>query len=241
MLLDLLGSTFAELTQKNVTQHYKRALSFFLVVFDYRTEHSNAPDTQLDAVEKESLSSFILLVLRLNESIFKPMFLKVVDWAIDSTQTTPQQQSTEKKTPQQKSLRSVMLYKLMDGLSSQLKSIFVPYYGYVLDDIISLISTPIPLGDSLHYKRTCLMLNALLKCFVYDSDQHWINKDKFDRLLPALVAVLENNSLPQYEELVQNYLSPTVSQLAVCLGTEVRKTNRKRVCFILIILIFIIF
>jgi len=217
MLLDLLGSTFAELTPKNVQQHYKRALNFFLVVFDYRTQHPNAPDTQLDSVEKESLSSFILLVLRLNESIFKPIFLKVVDWAIDQPNST----STEKKTNQQKSLRSVMFYKLMDGLSSQLKSIFVPYYGYVLDDVIQLLSMPIPSNDNLHYKRACLMLNALLKCFTYDVDQHWINKDKFDRLLPALVSVLENHTLPQYEELVQSFLSPTISQLAVCLGTEV--------------------
>jgi U3 small nucleolar RNA-associated protein 10 len=229
MLLDLLGSSFSETSHKNFQQHYKTALKFFLVVFDFRLQHPSSPQSEIEIVEKECISSFLLLVLRLNEALFKPMFLKIVDWAID--QSNPEinnnnnnnndnNNNNNNTNENHKASRSIMFYKLMEGLTNQLKSIFVPYFGYILDDVVKFLSVPIPENDDVHYKRACLMLSSLTRCFSFDTDR-WINKDKFDRLLGPLVSVLDNHSISHYEELVQSYLSPSLAQLALSVSTEV--------------------
>ncbi|KAG1227713.1 hypothetical protein G6F68_019568 [Rhizopus microsporus] len=68
--------------------------------------------------------------MKLNETLFKPLFLKVVDWATNELAVD----NAEVSEDQHK--RVLFFYKLTDALLEKLKSIFTPYFGYLIDDVI---------------------------------------------------------------------------------------------------------
>jgi U3 small nucleolar RNA-associated protein 10 len=129
-----------------------------------------------------------------------------------------------------KHARWTVLYKLIDGFLGALRTIFVPYLGYVLDHSVGFLSAHPPVDSDASHTRyhqlSCLVLTVLQKCFLHDVE-HWINKEKFDKLLPALVGQLEigadaadEQAQSQYDERVQQHLVPSLAQLAVCVGTD---------------------
>jgi len=159
---------------------------------------------------------FLSLVLKLNETLFKPVFLKLVDF---SRVTTESQISDAKEGTS----KVVFFYHLVNGVADKLKSIFVPYFGYFLDNAIAYLSKfPTENSDNLLLENELIgaILTALHKCFLYDTE-HFINKEKFDKLLMPIVNQLENTtgSNEEYQQRTA-FLIPTLVQLAVCVNTN---------------------
>ena len=76
--------------------------------------------------------------MKLSEVQLKPLFLKVHEWA---------NILREKKNSSPSALiefnsRSFTFYTLMELFAIRLRSIFVPYFGYVLRDVAALLETP---------------------------------------------------------------------------------------------------
>jgi U3 small nucleolar RNA-associated protein 10 len=111
------------------------------------------------------------------------------------------------------------------SLLSFLQSIFVPYFGYFLDNCVQILSqSP---DDSTSKEETQMtnhlietVLSSLTKCFLFDAEG-FINKDKFDKLLLPLVNQLDNTTGDQYKTRTENFLVPCLAQLAVCVGNDV--------------------
>jgi len=108
-LINLLTDVIANIKPADVEVHYKRLLKFFLQLFDYRSSapqfsnvlfhslpHSHSlthsfPHTTMqkdnkvlkdvETVEDATIKAFQELVMKLNELMFKPLFLKVLDWS----------------------------------------------------------------------------------------------------------------------------------------------------------------
>lgn len=114
------------------------------------------------------------------------------------------------------------------------QSIFVPYFGYLLDDSLDLLHQysyqNVP--DSREEMREqhaviSAVLSALAKCFLYDTEE-FINQERFEKLLQPLVDQLENvqdgslAALEDYESRMKEGLIPCLAQLAVCVGNDVR-------------------
>merc|ERR1712224_1143061 len=75
------------------------------------------------------MNSFIEFVLKLNEILFKPLFLKLHQWSsIDA-----QPYSANRKS---------FFFKLVDRLSSSLRVLMVPMFAYLLEDIVSILRNP---------------------------------------------------------------------------------------------------
>ena len=56
---------------------------FFLKCFEFRGTFGTSFDNHsIDIIENEMITSFLQFVIKLNESSFKPLFLKLVEWAI---------------------------------------------------------------------------------------------------------------------------------------------------------------
>ena len=48
-----------------------------------RNSRGTADDVQaIDAIEESSIGSFLELVTKMNESTFKPLFIRLFDWAV---------------------------------------------------------------------------------------------------------------------------------------------------------------
>lgn len=72
--------------------NYKLLLKLFLVFFDFRQKRDNLNSSDLTQVENHTIKAFLALVVKLNENMFKPMFLKIVEW---SQQTAEDSESIE--------------------------------------------------------------------------------------------------------------------------------------------------
>ena len=148
------------------------------------------------------------MIIKLNETLFKPIFLALFDWAISTPNNVP---------------RLAVFYRTLEALSDKLKAISIPYFGYVLDNSIELLSTQFVNNDNVHHNQLFrFLVSSLYRCFLYDTDG-FINKEKFDKLLPVLVLQLESveDNSEEYEDRMLNYLIPCLAQLAVCVGNDV--------------------
>jgi hypothetical protein len=117
----LLSDTIQAMSRDALTTFYKQLFKFFLQAFDLRRLHeSRFSPVELKTLEKAIIMAFLQFVMKLNETIFKPLFLKLVDWATVEIKEDAAGQEA----------RLLFLYQLIDTLLEQLKSIFSPYYRY---------------------------------------------------------------------------------------------------------------
>lgn len=134
--------------------NYRSIFKLFLSVFDLRREHQQALDlSDISEIEDHALNAFVQFILKLNEQIFRPLFLRTYDWAVIDL-AEEEGGSTEGLLA-----RRIVLYKLMDKLLSQLKvspkrfahdtamantfhasqTIIVPYFSFMLDQTVELL------------------------------------------------------------------------------------------------------
>ncbi|KAF9103403.1 HEAT repeat-containing protein 1 [Mortierella sp. AM989] len=204
-LFDLVSQTIQAMPRDVIALHYKQIFKFFLGAFDYRrASHGQKINKERIAsvafVEDAVIEAFMKLVMKLNETLFKPLFLKSLDWATTELQVA-------KASFQDMQDRLIFFYKLLNSLLENLKSIVAPYYGYVVDNVIEALT-----GYAKKAKTTSSyedadsddeaedrvikaremdelwpwMVSSLQKCFLYDNDGLW-NADRFEKLLHPLV------------------------------------------------------
>ncbi|ORY00070.1 hypothetical protein K493DRAFT_312976 [Basidiobolus meristosporus CBS 931.73] len=178
-LYTVLETAISSMNRANISTHYKSIFKFFLISFDFRRQHgSEFTAEEVDRVESKVIESFLQLVMKLNETLFKPLFLKTLDWA-----TTELAQKDDNS-------RLIFFYKLLDTLLEKLKSIISPYYVYVLDHTIAKLEaykSEQKSTDSLWV----FMIDSLHKCFLYDNDNFW-SGDVFNKVLQPLVDQMDN-------------------------------------------------
>ncbi|GAM27014.1 hypothetical protein SAMD00019534_101890 [Acytostelium subglobosum LB1] len=283
-LFDFVGDISTNLGAKDVALYHKNIFKFFLQCFDFRRKY-NSKVRNIDLVEQHLISSFIALIMKLNENLFKPLFLKISDWA----QSQQQQQQNKKKKPMNGHSSSshtsddantdatgdlnnlLFFYKVVNALAQHLKSIFVPYMAYFMENSIFLLETLIVKspGHNAHdehdddialtnsngkRKRAnqsstsassaaaaaltnggvsgatmstkeeviCQVLSAIQKCLSFDKD-NFLDKQRFEKLMPALVNQLENqmgSNSEAYRNRMEKYLVPCITQLALTINQE---------------------
>ncbi|KAN0041914.1 hypothetical protein ACTFIV_004468 [Dictyostelium citrinum] len=316
-LFDFVGDISSNLGPKDIALHHKSIFKFYLQCFEFRKKYKNRVKNA-DKVEDHIISSFMTLVMKLNENLFKPLFIKVLDWALniqggqqqngkhnvdneEDDHDDEENGSDEEEKPKKKKLLSngksksatiqpekskdnlLFFYKIVNSLASNLKTIFVPYFGYFLDDSIRQLqniysnipfsqqpqqqptvndnNTTITLlnnNNNINNKRKknqnitnnnnnqnnnnnnknnnninninnfdqdesilCFVISALEKCFMYDTDG-FLDKQKFEQILPALVNQLDNQmgTVESYKQRVSRYIAPTITQLAVAVNQD---------------------
>lgn len=261
-----VGSVLSGMARDTVQTHHDRLFKFFLDFFDYRrlshVHEKTKKDVKLEkevaSVEDSFIDAFLHMVMKLSELTFKPLFLRVTHWTTDvvDAKAGEAQSSTFP--------RLFFFWRLANALADKLKSIFVPYYGYLLDDAVAYLTgtkdvfgekeesddeesdedavqiikssakkattsekavvkavVPEKLRVEQKNEFLSLILASLHKCFLYDAE-NFITPEKFDRLVPALVAQIENNtgSVKDYQARVTEHLIPAISQLAINVGDD---------------------
>ncbi|KAK3840885.1 MAG: hypothetical protein J3R72DRAFT_169855 [Linnemannia gamsii] len=248
-LFDLVSQTITAMPRDVIAVHYKQIFKFFLGAFDYRRVHGHDAKKQstVAGVEEAVIAAFMQLVMKLNETLFKPLFLKSLDWATTELQIT-------KASFKDMQDRLIFFYKLMNALLEQLKSIVTPYYGYVVDHVIealtgyakqakAAVTSSYEDDDEDENKDGAVikkremdelwpwMISSLTKCFLHDNDGLW-NADRFEKLLHPLVnqlLVTSNQTMDvavagsewkSYENRMNTWLVPCLGQLAVTLSND---------------------
>ncbi|KAI9005428.1 hypothetical protein CLU79DRAFT_841105 [Phycomyces nitens] len=217
-LVKLASEAIRTVSRDAMTAHYKQLFKFFLIAFDVRRIHNDIFDDEaINEIESAVISAFLDLVMKLNETLFKPLFLKVVDWATVELVDDASTPSSEAKK------RVLFFYRLVDSLLDKLKSIFTPYFGYVIDDVISRLDAyrTEENGEEPDTLWNYIM-SALHKSFLYDNDNLW-NAEKFEKILDPVVdqmLVTAKGDAPDYLTRMTTYLVPLVGQMAVTVSND---------------------
>lgn len=133
--------------------------------FDLRREQAALGDkayfdaSDLDAAENALNDVVMKMIYKLNDSTFRPLFLKFVEWA-----TT----GTIKKDEQAHLARLTTFYKFLQVFFGTLQSIVTGYSSYILDNVVEILGTA---GPSKATKPLWLAtLQTLRNSFEHDQD-----------------------------------------------------------------------
>lgn len=199
-LLDLLNRALRHGKTNDVADHYRSIFKLFLTVFDLRRVHSDALEqNDVVAVEDHALGAFVQFILKLNEQLFRPLFLRTYDWAvIDLAEEEDAAAAASGLVA-----RRTVLYRIVDRLLGQLKSIFVPYFAFMLDQTVDLLEQAAK-GEMRDPALWAAVASALTKAFEFDENGFWT---------PARLAKLATPIAQQLE--VPTAVAPTESYHAL--------------------------
>ncbi|MCO5557096.1 hypothetical protein L7F22_010652 [Adiantum nelumboides] len=235
--IDMLSVIVTSFEKPSVLAHYKTIFELCLRSFDLRRRHPNSL-TSISAVETAVISLFSGLVLKLSESTFKPLFVRVLEWAESDV---PEEGDESKGV-----FRLIVFYRVVNQLADKLRSVFVPYFQYFIKACVKQLldgqdreivrpKKKSKMSGQLHNKKTrtsgltgsewhlrYLIVCSLQKCFLYDTIG-FLDTEKFQMLLEPLVQQVSVDR-PPLDEAESNGMEwfPTTqdmdSALVACLG-----------------------
>ncbi|GAA5959351.1 hypothetical protein JCM21900_000701 [Sporobolomyces salmonicolor] len=201
-LLDVLNRALRHGKTPEVAENYRAIFKLFLAVFDLRRVHSASLDLQdIATIEDNALGAFVQFILKLNEQLFRPLFLRTYDWAVIEL-------ADEADAHEAVTARRVVLYKMVDRLLGQLRSIFVPYFSFMLDQTTELLES-FAKGDLVDSSLWAAVTSALTKAFEHDENSFW-TPQRLAKLSSPLAHQLEAPStlfpIPAYHALLSAYV-----------------------------------
>ncbi|EKE38057.1 hypothetical protein ENUP19_0259G0022 [Entamoeba nuttalli] len=183
----------------------------------------------------ELIGVFNSLVLKLSDDTFKPFFLKCAEGFNEVVGISE--------------IPSIYIYtKIILSFSKTLKSLFVPYYAFVLKSILSILNQlPLSLANALVPERSTLgkrsannikkgdnaivlldsiYLNIeLLQTLFQNDNSNFVDSQKVEQLLPTvnLIDLMHNcyKEEDDYFDFITKRLSPCLCQFALCVPNQV--------------------
>ncbi|KAI9327276.1 hypothetical protein BDR26DRAFT_901441 [Obelidium mucronatum] len=214
-LFEVSSMTISNMEKGDLTVFMNDLVKFFLSSFEFRKKyHAKYSESDIEKVEGAIISAFLQLVLRLNESHFKPLFFKIVDWAFNSA-TAETTSNTE---------NILFLYRLIVNLLDKLKTIFSPYVLHLIDHSIDLLNSfkgtvPTLEGGTVD-KRWELIVSSLHKFLQYSSGP--VTEEVFNKLSKCLTGQIDLVSVhgKSYLNQMTRHVVPTIGLLAVNIAKE---------------------
>ncbi|BBM97494.1 U3 small nucleolar RNA-associated protein 10 [Marchantia polymorpha subsp. ruderalis] len=233
-LFDMLGAMTSKLDRSSVAAYHAKIFNFCLAAFDLRRNSIHFLPN-ISRVENSVVSAIVSLVMKLSETSFKPLFVKVLEWA-------ESEESTGVSVAGKSVDRNIVFYKLVNQLAEKLRSVFVPYFQYLLNGCVQyLMSGTIPQKPKKKKKKQVeelsasssewhlrqLVLSSLHKCFLYDT-VGFLDTARFEQLLEPVVtqigvdpptALSTTKHVPTVSEMDDTIVS-CLGQMALTAGSD---------------------
>ncbi|CAZ79749.1 unnamed protein product [Tuber melanosporum] len=187
------------------TDSLKPLLDLMLLLLDLRRRFLDLSETvdieeeRIQELEDQALKVILKFVYRLNHGNFKPMFLRIIEWAVEDLS----------KGSETSINRCIALWNFLYLLGSDLESIFTSYFGLALDNAVDILTNDtIFATHPLLWKST---LKALRVAFKSDDHDFWQSPTTFGKIAPVLTAQLARaaTSAPAVHE----YVYPALTEL----------------------------
>ncbi|KAJ7949476.1 U3 small nucleolar RNA-associated protein [Quillaja saponaria] len=242
ILFDMLVVLVGTLDRSSITGYHRKIFDLCLLALDLRHQHPVSVQN-VNLIEKGVINALISLSMKLTESMFRPLFIRSIEWAESEMAETASVGSMD---------RAISFYGLVNKLAENQRSLFVPYFKYLLDGCVrhlndvedentSVLSQKkkkakileegaIKKNSSLSVKNwhlRALVLSSLHKCFLYDTRTEFLNSSKFQMLLKPIISQLvveppplgDNENVPTVKE-VDDLLVTCIGQMAVTAGND---------------------
>lgn len=185
MTFEMLASIISRMDSTEVATYHVSVFSMILRGLDTRRTWRTSNPLFVYEIESASVACMLQLVLKLNESKFKPLFYRLIEWA---TTSPPDEEHAS-------IARKIAFFHVITVLTENLKSIFTPYFNPLLNLIFEVV-----IGSGFEEgkeegKTVVLQLvtmRALTRCFMYDTSG-FLNEATFDKLLDPMIQLLNSD------------------------------------------------
>ncbi|KAL8642467.1 MAG: hypothetical protein Q9228_000855 [Teloschistes exilis] len=200
--LQVLETLIARLKKSAVPRHADAFTKLLIKAFDLRriqfcprTEDSYE-ESEVVGVEAVSNHVALSLIYKMNDTIFRPIFVQFIDWAASSS-------------PAAKIQRRTALYNFLVQFFHVLKSIVTNYTALVIGDITDIMKGVV-LSDEASRLLWIKVIQTLHQTFIHDQDGFWQSPTHFrqvsevllDQLSPAAEASMTSQLINAITELV---------------------------------------
>ncbi|XP_057682312.1 HEAT repeat-containing protein 1 isoform X2 [Corythoichthys intestinalis] len=214
-LMSILKEHLGNMEREQLSFHQSELTDFFLTALDFRAQFCQGNLSRTAQIEGGAIDCLLVMVMKLSEVTFRPLFFKLVDWS-----------KSGKKD------RLLTFFRMCDRIAERLKGLFVLFAGNLVKPFADLLQqinvakTAEPLFDSKRgVEKSDLLLGFVLDClhkiFLYDT-QRFLSKERADALMAPLVDQLENTlgGNEAYQQRVTKHLLPCLAQFAVALADD---------------------
>ncbi|KAI5810289.1 hypothetical protein DFH27DRAFT_509326 [Peziza echinospora] len=202
--LTTVSSLLSTATKGQVQKIHPLLTSFYLSAFALRKEVADhnerirIDEDELDVIENACIDTTLKMVLKLNDTIFKPMFLQFADWAAEDLNESDDFTGERLQ-------RTITFYNFTNRLNENLKSLVTEYYSYILPTTITLLNTiitpttsSVPADSSI--KAYTSLLRSLATTFSTDDREFWTSPMNFAQIstpvLSQLAVASKHTTLP---------------------------------------------
>lgn len=180
----MLADSISHMDSTSVATYNTSIFSMILKGLDTRRvmQKSTKNLQMVYEIESEAIFCMLQLVLRLNESKFKPIFFRLVEWATTSPAGAKKASIARRTT----------FFNVINILTENLKSVFTGYFS----SLVTLILDALTETTGNHAERLTLQvvtMRSLTRCFMYDTTA-FLNESMFEKLLHPLIDVLVQNT-----------------------------------------------
>lgn len=210
LLMDILSENISNLNNQDVQTNLPELTQFFLSTLQFRVD-GNASLVEANQVESHIIHALTTLILKLSETTFRPLYYKLYDWVRSEV----------------KSERVITFYSLSHGIAHKLKSLFVLFAGYFLNNAAALLDAcNVVKTEDLYFEeneKNVMLLEYVIKTltavFMYDS-QKFVNKERFELLMQPIVDQIENTLGDDFDSRVKEVVIPCIVNFAVATADD---------------------
>ncbi|KAI9818592.1 MAG: snoRNA-binding rRNA-processing protein utp10 [Thelocarpon impressellum] len=208
--LDVLGIAVERHPKAAIVKHAQVLGSILLKILDLRrTIASDGADAfaTMEVVEVEKVANDVAIniILKMNDTTFRPIFSQVIERAGGRQ---------SKKDTRTRTLRLTSLYTFLYTFFDTLKSIVTSYSSYVIDLAIEVLDNVRPRDKDAKALWT-VVTRTLSKSFEHDRDDFWQSPSHFGAVAPTLLSQLGKASFLPVAEVV----IPAITELAAAVDS----------------------
>ncbi|KAL0452592.1 UNVERIFIED_CONTAM: hypothetical protein Slati_1237300 [Sesamum latifolium] len=183
IVFEMLGNLVGSMDRPSIGVYHAKVFDLCLLALDLR--HQNPDSIQnIDVVEQNVINAVVTLTMKLTETMFRPLFIKTIEWSGLNVEG-------DENTPVKANSRAISFYSLVNKLAESHRSLFVPYFKYLLDGCVRGLVGAEDTKPGLTQKKKkaklsynakdrddalslqawhlrALILSSLHKCFLYD-------------------------------------------------------------------------
>ena len=210
LYIHMLQGIVAHHTKATITKNAQLLFSILLKAFDLRGTFADEAHTDVETDRLQQLLDNVNrialdVVLKLNDATFRPMFGRLVEWAVNGL---------PKRDASGTILRCTSLYSFTLTLFEQLKSLVTTYCSYLLENSAQLLQT-LSSSNEVGLQLLDLVLQTLDSNFRHDQDGFWQSPAHFGLVVEPLISLLKNNTVST----MNDSLTVAITNLAAAAGS----------------------
>ncbi|KEZ44853.1 U3 small nucleolar RNA-associated protein 10 [Scedosporium apiospermum] len=213
--IDLIRTAIIAHREQTIRKNVSSLSSIFLNAFDFRRQEfekgpvNESVSAKVAEIEGSVNEVALLMIHKLNDGTFRPIFSQLIEWTTAGTQQLPKSDTAGHLR------RSQSVYGFLYAFFNQLGRIVTSYATYMLDDAVRLLKSANPTKSSEERTLWESVLKVLAKCFEHDEDGFWQSPAHFEAVAPILVEQFRYASSSSSSDLLlTETLTPAIVELA---------------------------